>query len=57
MNLFQNNFMISIIIVVFKSNKEILNRFLNNIDGNFNLIIVDNSNNYDFSKVKLPKKN
>ena len=40
--------MISIIIIVFKSNKEILNRFLNNIDGNFNLIIVDNSNNYDF---------
>ena len=56
MHLFQNNFMISIIIVVFKSNKEILNRFLNNIDGNFNLIIVDNSNNYDFSKIKLPKK-
>ena len=56
MHLFQNDFMISIIIVVFKSNKEILNRFLNNIEGNFNLIIVDNSNNYDFSEVKLPKK-
>ncbi len=48
--------MISIIIVVFKSDKEILNRFINNIEGNFNLIIVDNSNNYDFSKVKLPNK-
>ena len=48
--------MISIIIVVFKSNKTILNRFLKNVKGNFNLIIVDNSYNYNFSKIKLPKK-
>ncbi len=48
--------MVTIIIVVYKSNKKKLLKVLKKIDNKFNIIIVDNSYNYDFSKIKLSKK-
>ena len=48
--------MISVIIVVYKSKKNLLKKFIKNLDKKNNLIIINNSKNYDFSKIKLPKK-
>ena len=48
--------MVTIIIVVYKSNKNKLLKVLKKINKKFNIIIVDNSQNYDFSKINLSKK-
>ena len=48
--------MVTIIIVVYKSDKKKILKVLKNINNNFNIIIVDNSSNYDFSKINLSKK-
>ena len=48
--------MISVLLVIYKSDKKILNNFLKKINSKFNLIIIDNSGNYDFSNISLPKK-
>ena len=48
--------MITIILVVYKSDEEKLNKILNNIGSRYNIIIIDNSFNYNFKKIKLPKK-
>ena len=47
--------MISVIIVVYKSKKILLNNFIKNLDKTHKLIIINNSKNYDFSNIKLPK--
>ena len=48
--------MITIILVVYKSDEEKLNKILNNIGSRYNIIIIDNSFNYNFKKIKLSKK-
>lgn len=48
--------MISVIIVVYKSKKNLLKKFIKNLDKKNKLIIINNSKNYDFSKIKLPNK-
>ena len=48
--------MVSILLVIYKSERRLLNSFIRRINGKFNLIIIDNSGNYDFSKIALPKK-
>ena len=48
--------MVSILLVIYKSKRKLLNSFIRRINGKFNLIIIDNSGNYDFSKIALPKK-
>lgn len=48
--------MVSILLVIYKSKRKLLNSFIRGINGKFNLIIIDNSGNYDFSKIALPKK-
>ena len=47
--------MITVIIVVYKSNKEKLNNVLDKISENLKIIIIDNSNDYDFTDVKITK--
>ena len=46
--------MITIIIVVYKSDKKKLNEIIKNFN-NFKIIIVDNSTNYDFSDIDINK--
>lgn len=48
--------MITIIIVVYKSNIKKLNNILKKIGNKYEIILIDNSYNYDFSKINLPKK-
>ena len=48
--------MLSIILVVYKTDKIILKKILKKIDKKINIIIVDNSYNYDFSTFKISKK-
>ena len=48
--------MITIILVVYKSDKKKLNKILKAIGTKYNLIIVDNSLNYNFDLIKLPKR-
>ena len=48
--------MISVIIVVYKSKKSLLKKFIKNLNKKNKLIIINNSKNYDFSKIKLPNK-
>jgi len=48
--------MVTIIIVIYKSDKKKLLKILNKFNNKFNIILVDNSNNYDFSGVKITKK-
>ena len=48
--------MITIILVVYKSDKKKLNKILKTIGTKYNFIIVDNSMNYNFDLIKLPKK-
>ena len=48
--------MISVVIVVYKSKKNLLKTFIKKLDKTNRLIIINNSKNYDFSKIKLPKK-
>ena len=47
--------MVTIIIVVYKSDTKKNFKGFKNINNNFNIIIVDNSSNYDFSKLIFPK--
>ena len=46
--------MITIIIVVYKSDKKKLNEIIKNFN-NFKIIIIDNSTNYDFSDIDINK--
>ncbi len=48
--------MISIILVVYKSDEKKLNKILKIIGNKYNIIIIDNSLNYNFKKIKLSKK-
>ena len=47
--------MISVILVVYKAKKKLLNKFCKKISSRNNLIII-NIDNYNFDKIKLPKK-
>ena len=47
--------MITFIIVVYKSDKDKLNKFLKIIGKKYKLIIIDNSYNYNFSGLKISK--
>ena len=46
--------MVTLIIVVYKSNENKLNKLLKTIGNRYKLIIIDNSYNYNFSKIKIP---
>ena len=48
--------MVTIIIVVYKSDKKKLLNILKKVPDKFHVIIVDNSLDYDFTKIKLSKK-
>jgi GT2 family glycosyltransferase len=48
--------MITIVIVVYKSDIQKLNKILKKIGNKYKIILIDNSYNYDFSKMNLPKK-
>ena len=47
---------LTIILVVYKSDKNKLRDILKKIDNKYNIIIVDNSYNYNFENFKLSKK-
>lgn len=47
--------MITIIIVVYKTDKILLNRFLKNLGNDYKLIVINNSKNYNFKNINLPK--
>ena len=47
--------MITVIIVVYKSDKKKLKKILDIIDESIKVIIIDNSLNYDFSELNLSK--
>ena len=47
--------MVTIILVVYKSKKKQLNNILKKIGKKYKIIIVDNSFNYDFSRINLSK--
>ena len=47
--------MVTIILVVYKSNKKQLNNILKKIGKKYKIIIVDNSYNYDFSQINIGK--
>ena len=47
--------MVSILLVIYKSKRELLNNFIRRINGKFNLIIID-SLKYDFLKLHCQKK-
>lgn len=44
------NSILTVIVVVFKTNKILLKNFLSKINNKYQIIIVDNSNIYDFSE-------
>lgn len=48
--------MFTIIIVVYKSDANKLNKLLNKIGNNYKILIIDNSLNYNFKKIKISKK-
>ncbi len=48
--------MLTIIIVVYHSNKEKLQTILKKLGNKYKIIIVDNSTNYNFKNIKLTKK-
>ena len=49
---------LTIIIVTYNPNYNVLNECLNSIDNNFKIIIIDNSNNFDHKKIiNFPTKN
>ena len=48
--------MVTLIIVVYKSDKNKLNKLLKVIGNRYKLIIVDNSYNYNFTGVKIPNR-
>lgn len=48
--------MITIIIVIYKSDPQKISRLLNIIKNKYKIIIIDNSENYDFSKINISKK-
>ena len=48
--------MLTNILVVYKTDKILLKKILKKIDKKINIIIVDNSYNYDFSTFKISKK-
>ena len=48
--------MITIIIVVYHSDKEKLQTILKKLGAKYKIIIVDNSTNYSFKDIKLTKK-
>ncbi len=48
--------MVTIIIVVYHSNKKKLQTILNKLGTKYKIILVDNSTNYSFKDIKLTKK-
>ena len=42
---------LTIVIVTYNPNYNVLNECLNSIDNNFKIIIIDNSNNFDHKKI------
>ena len=48
--------MLTIILVVYKTDKKELKYILKQIDKNYPIIIIDTSKNYDFSNLKISKK-
>ena len=49
---------LTIVIVTYNPNYNVLNECLNSIDKNFKIIIIDNSNNFDHKKIiNFPIKN
>ena len=48
--------MVTIILVIYKSDKQKLSKILKKIGNKFNIIIIDNSYNYDFSDIKISNK-
>ena len=48
--------MVTLIIVVYKTNKLLLKRFLRLVGNKYPLIIVNNSSNYNFKSFKISKK-
>ena len=52
----KNLMMITIIIVVYKSDANKLNKLLRKIGNKYKIIIIDNSFNYNFNNIKITKK-
>ena len=48
--------MITIILVIYKTDKKKLRNILNKIKKNYPIVIIDNSKNYDFKKFNISKK-
>ena len=48
--------MLTIILVIYKTDKKKLKNILSKINKKYPIIIVDNSTNYNFSKFKISKK-
>ena len=48
--------MLTIILVVYKTDRKKLKYILKQIDKKYPIIIVDTSTNYDFSNLKISKK-
>ena len=48
--------MVTLIIVVYKTNKLLLQRFLKIVGNKYHLIIVNNSPDYNFDNFKISKK-
>ena len=48
--------MVSILLVIYKSKRKLLNSFIRRINGKFNLIIIDNSEITIFLKLHYQKK-
>ena len=47
--------MITIIIVVYKSDRKKLNNILQKLSKDFKIIIIDNSSNYNFDNITINK--
>jgi len=48
--------MLTIILIIYKTDKKKLRNILSKIDKKYPIIIVDNSENYDFTKFRISKK-
>ena len=47
--------MITVILVIYKTDKKLLNDFFKKINNKYKVIIIDNSLNYNFKDISLPK--
>jgi hypothetical protein len=48
--------MLSVVLVVYKTDKKKLEYILKQIEKKYPIIIIDNSTNYNFSNIKISKK-